>query len=119
MSTDVEALSDLFKRHPNVDRQVHLRCVQATISQLELDTSLALKVSELIQQQDIFSVEEKKELQTSVDSRLAIFTQDPTKIRRAQQNYSLMHLWLTEPTWQGLMTGTFSVQTDVLFMTQT
>ena len=115
MSTDVEALSDLFKRHPNVDRQVHLRCVQATISQLELDTSLALKVSELIQQQDIFSVEEKKELQTSVDSRLAIFTQDPTKIRRAQQNYSLMHLWLTEPTWQGLMTGTFSVQTDVLF----
>lgn len=115
MSTDVEALSDLFKRHPNVDRQVYLRCVQTTISQLELDTSLALKVSELIQQQDVFSVEEKKELQASVDSRLAIFTQDPTKIRRAQQNYSQMHLWLTEPTWQGLMTGTFSVQSDVLF----
>lgn len=116
MATSVEALGDLFSKHADVDRQVHLRVVVATINELHLDSAAALRVSQLIEQQSCFSAEEKKELQKTVEERLQSITKEPGKIRRAQQNYSQLYLWLTEPTWEAIMSGIFTKQTEALFL---
>lgn len=116
MATSVEALGDLFGKHADVDRQVHLRVVVATINELDLDTAAALRVSQLIEQQPCFSAEEKQELQKAVEERVQSITKEPGKIRRSQQNYSQLYLWLTEPTWEAIMSGIFTKQTEALFL---
>ena len=113
---DVEALSDLFKRHP--------KCGSPSLFEMCSNHNQPAGIGHQPSTESVWTHPTTRCLQCWREERTAgkcgfsLGHLHPKTLRRSDvlsKNYSQMHLWLTEPTWQGLMTGTFSVQSDVLF----
>ena len=116
MSADVEtqiaALSSLLQVREDVDRGVHIKCVESALKAVILDAASALRVSKLIQEQSNFTQEEKLKLQSAVTEQVG--NAAAQRSRRCLQDYTQIDGYLTKSLWDTLRTGVYSNGADAL-----
>ena len=110
--TQIAALSSLLEVNQNVDKSVHLRCVETALGAVSLGADTALRVSRLIEESPAFAAEDKIRLQQLVSKQVG--GPGTSHTRRCQQDYSTLDSLLTNPVWDTLQTGVFSSSAEVL-----
>ena len=106
LETQITALSSLLQVREDVDRGVHIKCVESALKAVILDADAALRVSKLITEQSTFTHEEKLKLQSAVTEQVG--TAAAQRSRRCLQDYTQIDGYLTKSLWDILRTGIYS-----------
>ena len=106
LETQITALSSLLQVREDVDRGVHIKCVESALKAVILDADAVLRVSKLITEQSTFTHEEKLKLQSAVTEQVG--TAAAQRSRRCLQDYTQIDGYLTKSLWDILRTGIYS-----------